>query len=169
MAKASVNGKVTHEVTVQGDHISIDGVRASFSHTFLAPDRMEIAHADGLSRTEVECLDLDTALKRASLRINGAVYEVELKSEFDLLLEKLGMGKGSTARLGSLKAPMPGMVLDVLAQKGDTVLKDQPLVILEAMKMENVIKSPRDGQISKVAVVKGTAVEKNALLVEFVD
>ncbi len=169
MAKANVNGKATHDVVIEGGHLSIDGVRARFEHAFLDDDRLELTHADGRTRTEVECIDVDAALGKATLRIKGVVYEVELKSDFDLLLEKLGMGKGSTARLGSLKAPMPGMVLDVMAQVGDTVVKDQPLIILEAMKMENVIKSPRDGQISRVGVVKGTAVEKNALLVEFVD
>lgn len=169
MAKASVNGKATHEVERSGEHLSIDGVRANFTHAFIAGDRLEIVHSDGRTRTEVECIDVDAALGKASLRIKGVVYEVELKSDFDLLLEKLGMGKGSSARLGSLKAPMPGMVLDVMVKPGDAVVKDQPLIILEAMKMENVIKSPRDGEISKVSAVKGSAVEKNALLVEFVD
>lgn len=169
MAKAIVNGKATHEVNIEGNVLSIDGVRANFSHAFVSGELLELSHADGRTRTEVECLDLNAEEGKLSLRINGAVYEVEMKSDFDLLLEKLGMGRGQSAQAGSVKAPMPGMVLDVLVKPGDEVTKDAPLLILEAMKMENVIKSPRDGRISAVGVSKGTAVEKNALLVEFTD
>ena len=71
------------------------------------------------------------------------------------------------AKVKNIKAPMPGMVLNILVEDGDTVTKDQAVVILEAMKMENVIKSPVDGTIKKVGVTKGVAVEKNTILIEF--
>jgi biotin carboxyl carrier protein len=62
---------------------------------------------------------------------------------------------------------MPGMVLNVLVKEGDIVEKDTPILILEAMKMENVIKSAASAVVKKVRAVKGVAVEKNAVLVEF--
>jgi len=58
-------------------------------------------------------------------------------------------------------------VLQVLVTEGQQVLRDEPLIILEAMKMENVIKSPADGIIRRLGARQGNAVEKNAVLVEF--
>ncbi len=62
---------------------------------------------------------------------------------------------------------MPGMVLNILVKEGDVVKKGDPLIVLEAMKMENILKSPTEGTVKKVAAIKGTAVEKNQLLIQF--
>jgi biotin carboxyl carrier protein len=62
---------------------------------------------------------------------------------------------------------MPGLVLNIMAEEGQSVEKDTPLIILEAMKMENVIKSPAQGVVKKINAIKGQAVEKNAVLIEF--
>ena len=68
---------------------------------------------------------------------------------------------------GDIKAPMPGKVLQVLVQVGDVVEEGQPLVVLEAMKMENVIKASSSGTVLTVEAAQGQAVEKGALLVSF--
>jgi biotin carboxyl carrier protein len=62
---------------------------------------------------------------------------------------------------------MPGLVLEVRVKVGDTVKKGDPLLVLEAMKMENILKSPADGIIQKVHVQKSAAVEKNQTLINF--
>ena len=67
----------------------------------------------------------------------------------------------------SLCAPMHGLVVDVPAHEGDTVEKGQTLVVLESMKMQMQLRSPRPGKISKVTVQPGSQVEKGALLVQF--
>ena len=59
------------------------------------------------------------------------------------------------------------MVLNVLVKEGDDVKKGDALIILEAMKMENILKSPSDGHIKKIAINKGLAVEKNQILIQF--
>jgi len=69
--------------------------------------------------------------------------------------------------INKLDAPMPGNILDVLVSKGDKVAKGDPLLILEAMKMENVIKAPTDVTIQKINVLVGDNVEKNQTLIEF--
>jgi len=71
------------------------------------------------------------------------------------------------AKVREIKAPMPGMVLNIMIEAGAVVAKDQALIILEAMKMENVIKSPIDGTVKRVGVNQGVAVEKNTILIEF--
>ena len=62
---------------------------------------------------------------------------------------------------------MPGMVLNILVAEGQEVKKGEALIILEAMKMENILKSPTDGVIKKIAINKGVAVEKNQILIQF--
>jgi biotin carboxyl carrier protein len=62
---------------------------------------------------------------------------------------------------------MPGLVLDVRVKEGDEVKKGDPLLVLEAMKMENILKSPAHAKIKKINVNKGQAVEKNQVLVSF--
>ncbi len=69
--------------------------------------------------------------------------------------------------LAKLAAKMPGMVLNILVDEGQEVKKGDALIVLEAMKMENILKSPVDGVIKKIAINKGVAVEKNQLLIQF--
>lgn len=83
------------------------------------------------------------------------------------MLKSLGMETGASLKVKDVKAPMPGMVLSVIATVGQVVEKDTPLVILEAMKMENVIKSPAAGTVRRINAIQGNAVEKNTVLIEF--
>ena len=83
------------------------------------------------------------------------------------MLHSLGMDNLTNQKVSDLKAPMPGLVLDIEVREGEQVKKGDALLILEAMKMENVIKSPSDGVIKKIAVNKGEAVEKNQLILNF--
>lgn len=65
----------------------------------------------------------------------------------------------------SIKTPLPGVIIDVKVNVGDTVAKGQTVVVLEAMKMENNINADRDGKIVAVQVAKGDTVADGALLV----
>jgi biotin carboxyl carrier protein len=114
-----------------------------------------------------ELVDSNFDQKKCSVKINGNLYLLEFKDPLDVLVKKLGLAAVSDQAVKEVHAPMPGLVLDIQVKAGDTVEKGMPLLILEAMKMENVIKSPGDGVIKSVAVEKGAAVEKSALLVEF--
>ncbi len=71
-------------------------------------------------------------------------------------------------KINEIKAPMPGLVLDIRVAEGDAVKKGDTILVLEAMKMENSIKSPTDGLVKKISVKKGLAVEKNQVLINFV-
>lgn len=166
MAEVKV-GEHTFQIERNGDAISINGVKTNIKHEKISEDVLRLTSTTHHKQSEIECIELDVATRKVTVSVNSHTYEVEVKSDFDQLLESLGMGPGSTARLNDIKAPMPGMVLDIMVTAGQTVSKDEPLLILEAMKMENVIKSPRDGEIMHVGVSKGAAIEKNTLLVEF--
>jgi biotin carboxyl carrier protein len=114
-----------------------------------------------------EVIKTDYEAKTFTIKINGKAYEVELHDKFDQLLQKLGMDKANTNKVSEIKAPMPGLIIEVKVEEGQTVKKGDALLILEAMKMENVLKSPTDGIIKAVKVKKGDNVEKNHLLIQF--
>lgn len=114
---------------------------------------------------EVELLNVDKRNKVVSLLLNGQKYECQINDSLDLLLEKMGMGAGATSKINEIKAPMPGLVLDIKVAPGDELSKGDGVLVLEAMKMENLIKSPGDGVVKSIAVKKGEAVEKNQVLI----
>ena len=114
-----------------------------------------------------EIVSADIAEKKCTIKVNGNNYSFELKDRFDELLKNLGMDKLVGATVKEIKAPMPGLVLNILVKVGDSVKKGDAILVLEAMKMENNIKSQTDGTVKKIAVEKGNAVEKNQVLVLF--
>jgi biotin carboxyl carrier protein len=101
------------------------------------------------------------------VRINGVRRAARVMDERTKLLEKMGMSVQAGAGTGDVKAPMPGKVLKVLVKPGDAVEEGQSLLVLEAMKMENVIKAVLSGEVSNVPISEGQAVEKGALLIGF--
>jgi biotin carboxyl carrier protein len=105
--------------------------------------------------------------KTMTLRINSVKVNVQLRDKYDELLHRLGLDEMASRKVNDVKAPMPGMVLNILVGEGTQVKKGDALLVLEAMKMENIIKSPCDGVVKRVAANKGTAVEKNQLLIQF--
>ncbi len=101
------------------------------------------------------------------LRINGSDFTCQANTRLSHLIKDLGFNKKAKVTTGQIVAPMPGLVLSVKINKGDHVDEGQNLLILEAMKMENIIKAPQSGIIAHVHVKQGDKVEKGQLLIEF--
>ncbi len=116
---------------------------------------------------KVEAIDGPDALGNMTVRVAGIEREVKILNERALLLDKMGMFSGGTKAELQLCAPMPGKVLSVKVSPGQTVNPGDALLVLEAMKMENVIKSAVEGVIEDVPAKPGMAVEKGELLVAF--
>lgn len=114
-----------------------------------------------------ELLELDHQAKKVTIKVNKTIYEISLKDKMDLLLAEMGIDASSLNQVNDLKAPMPGLILDILVEPDQEVKKGDQLMILEAMKMENVLKAPGDGQVKSVEVSKGDSVEKNQVLIKF--
>ena len=107
--------------------------------------------------------------KTVLLEINGNPYEIKIEDEYDQLVKKMGLSKGGAQKIKDVKAPMPGLVLDILVTPGQIIQKGDPLVILEAMKMENVLKAEGEGVVKSIEVTKGAAVDKAQTILMFND
>ena len=116
---------------------------------------------------KAELVDSNFNRKKYTIKINNHSYSVDISNPLDLLINKMGFTFGTTKHVNSIKAPMPGLILDIHVKEGQEVKEDEGLLILGAMKMENVITSPRDGVIKSVNITKGDAIEKGHLLIEF--
>jgi len=116
---------------------------------------------------EATIISSDFNAKSFVVEINGSHYPVSLKDDYDELVDRLGLGVVTSQKVNEIKAPMPGLVLDIMVSVGQAVNEGDNLLILEAMKMENVIKSPSEGLIKSITIEKGQAVEKGAILIEF--
>jgi len=104
--------------------------------------------------------------KNITLLLNGRTHKLEISDEYDLLVEKMGLSVVADQKLSSVKAPMPGLILDIHVEPGQEIVEGDSLLILEAMKMENVIKASGVGVVKSIEAAKGDAVEKNQVLIE---
>jgi len=105
--------------------------------------------------------------RQFQIAVNGASFSVHLADQYEQLIKAMGLNNSQQQKQNSLKAPMPGLVLEIQVQAGQTVSKGDTLLILEAMKMENIIKSPGDGVVKEVKVNLKQSVEKNQVLIQF--
>ncbi len=119
------------------------------------------------SSYNVDVIKLNAEEKTLVIKINSVKFNLKLKDKYDELLHSLGLDNLAVKKISDVKAPMPGMVLQIMVAEGAEIKKGEALIVLEAMKMENILKSPCDGLIKKIIAVKGKAVEKNEILIQF--
>jgi len=110
---------------------------------------------------------VDHELKRYQIQIDGRIYQVQISDAVDQQILKMNLKSKKSNQLKELRAPMPGLVRQVNVQVGDQVDAGDSLFILEAMKMENILKSPVNGTVSDLFVKPGESVEKNQILLSF--
>lgn len=155
--KLSVNDAFDFEVSAE--HLSdIDILQISDNEYHILQD---------YSSYEAKIESSDFNAKSYTVKLNNRIYDIKISDDLDLLIKDMGFALGSTKQVNIIKAPMPGLILDMAIKAGQNVSENDTLLILEAMKMENIIASPRDGTIKSISVKKGDAVEKNQLLIEF--
>ena len=116
--------------------------------------------------SNAKLLEANATAKRLTIEIEGETFDIEIKDELDQVLEQMGFGKASIKQVKEIKAPMPGLVLEIAVTDGQEVKEGDKLLILEAMKMENSIMIQTNAIIKKVSVSAGQAVEKGQVLVE---
>lgn len=147
------------EFDIHTDDISkLDAIEVS-------PSRFHILQDN--SSYKAELITSEFNKKEYKVKVNNNTYNINISSDLDILIKDMGFEIGATKKVNEIKAPMPGLILDINVKIGQEVIEDQALLILEAMKMENVITSPRDGIIKSISVGKGDTVDKNQMLIEF--
>ena len=167
MASASKHhaktGDYEVEISFEDQQVVLDGAPADVSIEALSDRHLHVL----LDGTSYDVFLEEQDRNSYTLVINHVRRQVRVKSERDILLERFGLSESSAVQETEIKAPMPGLVLDVFVKPGDTVESGGSLLVLEAMKMENEIKAASAGSIARVHVAAGDAVGKNDLLIEF--
>src|SRR5690625_4756562 len=100
------------------------------------------------------------------MEICGNKYRISIETALDQLIEELGFSIRDTASINQVNAPMPGLILEVMVHQGQEVEQGDPLLVLEAMKMENTIVAPRQGIVKDLLVEAGQTADKGQLLLE---
>ncbi|MGI4884807.1 MAG: biotin/lipoyl-containing protein [Janthinobacterium lividum] len=147
------------------DDLRFNGQAFAWDVAAGAAGRFQVLH--GGRSYDAEVVSADYTTKQFVLKINGQRIELLAKDRFDQLLERLGLSNAAAVQVNELKAPMPGLIVDVRVQPGQAVQKGDPLLVLEAMKMENILKAPADGTVSAIKVGLRDNVQKGQLLVQF--
>ncbi|WP_426064240.1 acetyl-CoA carboxylase biotin carboxyl carrier protein subunit [Flavobacterium sp. DSP2-3-1] len=114
-----------------------------------------------------EIITSDFLQKNYTVKVNNNTYTIAISNPLDILIKEMGFETGLTKQVNFIKAPMPGLILEISVVVGQTVKENDNLIILGAMKMENSFLSPRDGVIKTISVLMGDAVDKGQLLIEF--
>jgi len=162
MIKATVNGQSPFTIQT-GKEISCNEQIVNWSAIQVPAGSYSII-MDGHSYT-AQVLKIDRDAKTVTLEIAQQVYEVSLEEPIDQLLAAMGIKDALAHKVNDIKAPMPGLVLKVLVEPGQAIRKGDPVLILEAMKMENVFKSATDAVVKAIKVNPGVAVEKGEVLI----
>ncbi len=114
----------------------------------------------------IELAASDFQNKKLSVSVNGNIYDIEIKDEYDQKVKEMGLFTVTSQKLNSIEAPMPGLIIDIMVEAGQEITDGTPLLILSAMKMENIILAEGDGVVKSVNVEKNEAVEKGQLIIE---
>ena len=165
MYNIKVNGEFDFKIENKGEQLLINNAGTTADIKQLNPAVYHIIN--DLKSYNVEIVNFDKEAKTAEIKVNGNIYSVTAKDQYDLLLEKLGLANLNSAKISEIKAPMPGLVLKVFVAEGSAVQKGDNLFVLEAMKMENIIKSPADVIVKTVRIKPGDKVEKGQILIGF--
>ncbi|WP_412560514.1 acetyl-CoA carboxylase biotin carboxyl carrier protein subunit [Winogradskyella sp. MIT101101] len=157
MYKIKVNS--SHSFDISKDTMeTLDAIETTSNHYHVIQDNTTI---------KASIVESDFNKKSYSVKVNNNIYEVSINDALDQQIEALGFEIGASKQVNDIKAPMPGLILEINVKEAQEVKENDALLILEAMKMENVINSPRDGVIKSISVKQGETVDKNALLIEF--
>ena len=165
MYKVKVNGKYDFELTGSEDSFLIGNEVLDVDIQELDNGHLHIIYQ--YKSYNVEVVSTDATHKKTLIKINGKEYYTTIEDRLDLLLKEMGLENGLSPVVSDIKAPMPGLVLSIQVVEGQQLKKGDNILVLEAMKMENILKSTAEGVVKKVYVSQGDKVEKNQVLITF--
>jgi biotin carboxyl carrier protein len=155
--KVNVNKTFDFDISSQ-QILDLDAIAVSSSEFHVLQDHKSY---------KCEITESNFSSKSYQVKVNNNTYNINIFNELDILIKDMGFEVGASKKVNDIKAPMPGLILEINVKVGQEVKENEVLLILEAMKMENALTSPRDGIIKSITVSKGDTVDKNQLLIEF--
>ena len=165
MYKVKVNDQFLFEIEHNESTLLVNGDPVQLDLSTVSNRSTHVLYQNKSFNTEI--VELNKADKTCKVKVNGNIYQISIEDQFDVLLKQLGLDNLTANKVSEIKAPMPGLVLKVLVEENAEVKKGDNLLVLEAMKMENILKSSTDGVVKKVLIKQGDKVEKNQILVQF--
>lgn len=151
-------------VSLSNGEISLNGVAQDLDIIKISETKFHILRNN--KSYDITVVSMDRTTKQCIVEVNGKKFELKLSNDLDQLLLKMGMGIAKDSKMDNVKAPMPGLVLNILVEVGQSVVKGDSLIILEAMKMENIIKATGSGIVKNINIGIKDAVEKNQILID---
>ncbi len=152
----------TDKYTAQLDEVED---KESFKVLSMNEDQWVVQFKNTIHHCEI--LSFDPASKSYTILVDNQKVSFNLMDEVDRTVEDMGMNKVIQPVLDQLKAPMPGLVLNIRVSPGDEIEEGDTLLVLEAMKMENVIKATGKGTVKEIKVGQGDKVDKGQVLIQF--
>lgn len=163
--------KVTHsnqnnyQVRIENGLIYLNDTQINVDYSFINRGEIHFIMDNNASLT-AKIIEHNFETKHFVIEINGTHHTVKIEDNLDILMDKMGLKKQKSDKMEDVKAPMPGLVLRLLVVQGQQIQKGDALIVLEAMKMENVIKASGTGIVKSIPVAIQQAVEKNQVLIE---
>lgn len=163
MIEIDINNSKILTVENQGLETLLNGSPANYEVIKISDSSFKVIGERSIYEVDL----IEHREKEMKLSINNNVVDLTISDHMDQILEKLGMDNIQSSVIRDVKAPMPGSILEILVEEGTEVQTNDQLLVLEAMKMENVIKSPGEGIVSKIHIASKENVEKNQVLISF--
>jgi biotin carboxyl carrier protein len=154
---------IENHISITADGLTINDKNIQWDCVKISPYEYSIIADAKVYNVFVE--HIDRAKKIITLNINGQLVENVIQEPIDQILKNMGIDFSKSQKKDPIKAPMPGLVLKVMATVGQIFKKGDPVLVLEAMKMENIFKSPTDATVKEIHVNAGQTVEKGQVLI----
>ncbi len=152
-------------IQVDGEEFKLDQTKLEANDILKLEDKkFHVLHEN--KNFEARIIAFSDSDKTATIEVDGEKFQIKIEDEYDQLVKKMGLSIGGGKKLKNIKAPMPGLVLEVMVKSGQAITTGDQLLILEAMKMENVLKAAGDGVVKSIEIKKGNTVEKGQILIE---
>ena len=165
MIKLKINDTNDFLIEKFKDYFLVNGEKKELDIVKIDDDSFHVIHNN--KSFIVRVLERDLQSKSFVLKVNEGLYKVNIKDNNDLLMETLGIQYKTIQKSDVLKAPMPGLIVDIRISEGQKVCSGEPLIVLKAMKMENILKAPHDGLVRKILVEKNQKINKDTVILQF--
>ena len=144
--------------TLKAGEISSSGFRV----LEIIEDKMKVVLGNKVYHAIIKKRDFES--KEFVINVSGIDFKIKMKESIDQLVDELGFLKAAKHSVKEIKSPMPGLVVNIFVEIGQNIEEGDTLLSLEAMKMENILKSSGDGVVKSIHIVKGQAVEKKSIV-----